>query len=291
VGESATGVAGVPSPTVRRRELGALLRALRTNAGLTVEQVAEQMLCSPSKISRLETGHRGASPRDIRDLCNFYGVQDPTQRDHLAALAREGKDQAWWQPFDLPYATYVGLEAAATSISDYEPGVFPALLQTPAYARAVHEGAMPRLSPEVIEQRIEVRRIRQQVLVRDEPPHLAAVIDEAVLHRTVGGPAVMRAQLERVIEASALPHVTLQVIPYKAGAHPALNSTFVVLDFTTTHVPGVVYVDGLVGQIYLERPQDVLRYKQVFDQLCTMSLDPQDSIGLMAKMRKRYADD
>jgi hypothetical protein len=150
---------------------------------------------------------------------------------------------------------------------------------------------MPRLSPEVIEQRIEVRRIRQQVLVRDEPPHLAAVIDEAVLHRTVGGPAVMRAQLERVIEASALPHVTLQVIPYKAGAHPALNSTFVVLDFTTTHVPGVVYVDGLVGQIYLERPQDVLRYKQVFDQLCTMSLDPQDSIGLMAKMRKRYADD
>jgi transcriptional regulator with XRE-family HTH domain len=291
MGESATGVAGVPSPTVRRRELGALLRAFRTNAGLTVEQVAEQMLCSPSKISRLETGHRGASARDIRDLCNFYGVQDPVQRDHLATLAREGKDQAWWQPFDLPYATYVGLEAAATSISDYEPGVFPALLQTPAYARAVHEGAMPRLSPEVIEQRIEVRRIRQQVLVRDEPPHLAAVIDEAVLHRAVGGPAVMRAQLERVIEASALPHVAVQVIPYNAGAHPALNSTFIVLDFTTTRVPGVVYVDGLVGQIYLERPQDVLRYKQVFDQLCAMSLDPQDSIGLMAKVRKRYADD
>jgi transcriptional regulator with XRE-family HTH domain len=282
-------VTGVRSPTVRRRELGTLLRTLRAEAGLTVDQVADQLLCSPSKISRLETGHRGASPRDIRDLCEIYRVQDPAQRDHLAALAREGKDQAWWQPFDLPYATYVGLESAAVTISDYEPGVFPALLQTPAYARAVHEGAMPRLSPAVIEQRIESRRIRQEVLERDDPPRLAAVIDEAVLHRPVGGPAVMRAQLERVVEASALPHVTLQVLPYSAGAHPALNSTFVVLEFAPP-VPGVVYVDGLVGQIYLERPQDVLRYKQIFDHLCAMSLDPQDSTDLMAKIRTTHAD-
>jgi transcriptional regulator with XRE-family HTH domain len=266
-----------------------MLRTLRAEAGLTVDQVADQLLCSPSKISRLETGHRGASPRDIRDLCEIYRVQDTAQRDHLAALAREGKDQAWWQPFDLPYATYVGLESAAVTISDYEPGVFPALLQTPAYARAVHEGAMPRLSPAVIEQRIESRRIRQEVLERDDPPRLAAVIDEAVLHRPVGGPAVMRAQLERVVEASALPHVTLQVLPYSAGAHPALNSTFVVLEFAPP-VPGVVYVDGLVGQIYLERPQDVLRYKQIFDHLCAMSLDPQDSTDLMAKIRMTHAD-
>jgi hypothetical protein len=148
---------------------------------------------------------------------------------------------------------------------------------------------MPRLSPAVIEQRIESRRIRQEVLERDDPPRLAAVIDEAVLHRPVGGPAVMRAQLERVVEASALPHVTLQVLPYSAGAHPALNSTFVVLEFAPP-VPGVVYVDGLVGQIYLERPQDVLRYKQIFDHLCAMSLDPQDSTDLMAKIRTTHAD-
>jgi hypothetical protein len=237
----------------------------------------------------METGQRGASARDVRDLCDLYGV-DVARRRHLTALAREGKDQAWWQPFDLPYATYVGLEAAAISISDYEPGVFPALLQTPGYARAIHEGAMPRLSPAVIDQRIESRRLRQEVLVReDDPPRLAAVIDEAVLHRPVGGPAIMRAQLDRVIQASALPHVTVQVLPYRVGAHPALNSTFVVLEFRPP-VPGVVYVDGLVGQIYLERPQEVLRYKQVFDQLRAMSLDPQDSTDLMARASSMYAD-
>lgn len=280
---------GVRSPTVRRRELGTLLRTLRAQAGLTVEQVAEQLLCSPSKISRLETGQRGASARDIRDLSNIYGVQDRAQREHLTALAREGRGQAWWQPFDLPYATYVGLEAEAVTISDFEPGVFPGLLQTPAYARAVHEATIPRLAPTVIDQRIEVRRIRQEVLVREDPPRLVAVMDEAVFHRIVGGHLVMRAQLERVVQASRLPHVTIQVIPYNAGAHPALDSTFILLEFAAP-VSGVVYVDGLVGQIYLERQQDVERYKQVFAQLRALSLSPQESIDLMAEARKMYTD-
>ena len=278
---------GVRSPTVRRRELGTLLRTLRAQAGLTVDQVAEQLLCSPSKISRLETGQRGASARDIRDLSNIYGVQDSAQRDHLAALAREGKDQAWWQPFDLPYATYVGLEAAAVSISDYESGVFPGLLQIPAYARALHDAALPRLSPEVIDQRIEVRLTRQEVLVRDNPPRLAAIMDEAVLHRVVGGPAVMRDQLEQVIEVSALPHVTIRVIPFGAGAHPALDSTFSLLEFAHP-VPSVVYVEGLVGQMYLERPQDVERYKSVFQHLLTIALSQEDSIHLMRRASGAY---
>lgn len=211
------------SPTVRRRELGAILRKLRVDSGLTVEQVAEQLLCSPSKISRLETGHRGASTRDIRDLCDLFQVVSE-RRDYLTTLAREGTRKAWWQPYDLPYATYVGLESAAVTISDFEPGVFPGLLQTPAYARAVHEAAFPLLSPEVIDQRIEVRRARQQALVRDKPPQLAAIVDEAVLHRVVGGPDVMVGQLVHVIEASQLDNITVQVLPYSAGAHPALGS-------------------------------------------------------------------
>jgi transcriptional regulator with XRE-family HTH domain len=271
------------SPTVRRRELGSLLRAMRIEAGMTVEQVAEALLVSPSKVSRLETGQRGVSARDIRDLSDLYGVTDPALRDHLAQLAREGRGQAWWQPYDLPYATYVGLEAEAVAISDFEPGVIPGLLQTPDYARALHAASMPRLSEAVIEQRIEVRRARQAVLTRDEPPQLRAVVDEAVLHRVVGGPAVMAAQLDRVVKSCELPNVTVQVIPYTAGAHPALDSTFILLEFAPP-VKDVVYVEGLAGQVYLERRQDVERYAQVFERLRTIALSPTESIDLMAKM-------
>src|SRR3984893_334058 len=281
-----TGVSGVRIPTVRRRELGALLRALRTNAGLTAEQVAKLLYCSPSKVSRMETGQRGASARDIRDLCDIYGIEDPV-REHLTTLAREGRDQAWWQPYDLPYATYIGLESEAISIADFEPGVFSGLLQTPAYARAVHEGTLTRLSPGAIDQQLEVRRIRQQILVREHPPRLAVILDEAVLHRVVGGPSAMRAQLEHVVAASEQSNITVQVLPYNVGAHPALDSTFIVGELPPP-VAGVVYVEGLVGQIYLERPQDVQRYNQVFSHLASISLTPEDSVELMAKASLKY---
>lgn len=280
-------MADVRSPTVRRRELGAVLRALRTDAGLTVEQVAGRLLCSPSKVSRMETGQRGASARDVRDLCDIYGIEDPIRREHLATLAREGRGQAWWQPFDLPYATYIGLESAALSIRDFEPGVVPGLLQTAAYARAVHERTLTRLSPEIIDQRIKVRETRQQILVREDPPQLAAIMDEAVLHRVVGGPAVMRAQLESVVAASGQANVTVQILPFSAGAHPALDSTFIMLEFQPP-VAGVVYVEGLVGQIYLERPQELQKYLQVFEQLVALSLSPEDSTELMAKAKAKY---
>jgi transcriptional regulator with XRE-family HTH domain len=280
----------VSSPTVRRRELGALLRGLRADAGLTVEQVAESLLCSPSKISRLETGQRGASPRDIRDLCDLYRVTDRGQRDHLAELASEGRAQAWWQPFDLPYATYVGLEAEAASIRNFAPGVFHGLLQTADYTRAVHEGGMPQLAPAVIEQRIVVLRGRQAILTREDPPppQLWAIVDEAVLHRPVGGPAVMAAQLDHVMATCDLPNVTVQVIAYEAGAHPALNSTFTLLEFTGP-APGVVHVEGLVGQLYFERPPDVQRYQEVFDRLSGFALSEQRSVDLIAKIRAEFS--
>jgi len=255
---------------------------------MTVEQVAEALLVSPSKVSRLETGQRGVSPRDIRDLSDLYGVTDPALREHLAQLAREGRGQAWWQPFDLPYATYVGLEAEATSISDFEPGVVPGLLQLPPYARAVHEAIIPGLGPSVIDQRLAERRTRQQILTRGkDAPRLWAIMDEAVLHREVGGPEVMRAQLGHVIKVSAQANVTVQILPFDVGAHPALDSTFILLEFADP-VPAVVYVEGLVGQVYLERPQDVDRYKQVFGRLRALSLSPEESIDLMAKMSKSY---
>ena len=278
----------VRSPTVRRRELGALLRALRNERALTVEQVAERLLCSPSKVSRMETGHGVATPRDIRDLCDLYAVTDQAERDHMMQLSHEGKQQGWWQGYDLDYfATYVGLEAEAVGIKCYQSAIVPGLLQTLDYARAMHEAGIPRIAPERIAQLIEVRRMRQRRLVQDPRIRLDVVLDEAVLHRLVGGPAVMATQLGRLVESSKQPNVTIQVIPYSAGAHPAMDSTFSILEFDGS-APGVVYVEGLVGWIYLERPQDIDRYQQVFEHLRTVALSPQDSIQLMATMRAQH---
>jgi transcriptional regulator with XRE-family HTH domain len=282
------------SPTVRRRELGTLLRTLRTEKGLTVEQVAERLLCSPSKVSRMETGHRNATLRDVRDLCDLYGVTDPPERDRLMTLAKESKQQGWWQSYDLPYSTYVGLEAEAVSAKGFHSSVVPGLLQTADYARALHEGAMPdssmlELTPEVIDQRVETRLRRQGRLTQADPLHLWTVMDEAVLHRVVGSPSIMRTQLQYVTEASAMPNVTVQVIPYSVGAHPALESTFYILEFAEA-VPDIVYVEGLVGWIYVERPEDLKRYRRVFERLCDIALTPEESVKLIAGIRKLCVD-
>jgi transcriptional regulator with XRE-family HTH domain len=277
-----------PTPTLRRRELGALLRARRLELGLTVEHVSAQLLCSPSKVSRMETGQRGATARDVRDLCTLYGITDGAEVARLMTLAKEGKQQGWWQSYDLPYATYVGLEAAAAAIKDYDSGVVPGLLQTPEYTRARHEGTMPRLEPNAIERRVEVTVTRQKVLTAAHPPHFWSILDEAVLHRVVGSPAVMKAQLERLIEAAGQPKITVQVIPYSVGAHPALDSIFTVVEFDGG-VPGVVYVEGLVGSIYFERPEDLDRYLGVFDRLSVIALSPEDTVELLQNMRTEYS--
>jgi transcriptional regulator with XRE-family HTH domain len=289
MGKGATGVTGGDSPTVRRRELGALLRTLRTEAGMTVEQVAERLLVSSSKISRLETGQRGANPRDIRDLCDLYEV-DSAQREYLAELAREGVRKGWWQRYDLPYATYVGLEADAVAISDFESGVVPGLLQTPAYARALHERGIPHLSAEVIDQRVEERRRRQAILDRQDPapPRFRAIIDEAILHRVVGGPEVMRDQLQRILDTVHLRKVTIQALPFSVGAHPALDSTFTVLEFSPP-VPDVVYSEGLVGHIFRDRPEDVHRYQEIFEYLSGQSLSPEETLTLVQAAQARLA--
>jgi hypothetical protein len=251
--------------------------------------VAERLLCSSTKISRMETGQRGASQRDVRDLCQIYGVEDPARYEHLMELSRQGRGQAWWQPYNLPYATFIGLETEAIAISDFEPGVVPGLLQTSEYARAVHERTFTRLTPALIEQRLEARRNRQQVLTRSGPPLLHTIIDEAVLHRAIGGPVVMATQLEHVVKASVeLPNLTVQVLPYSVGAHPALDSTFIVLKMAAP-VPSVVYVEGLLGSIYLERPEDVERYDQVFEQLKEISLSPEDSIIAIERVKTSYS--
>lgn len=270
----------VRSPTLRRRELGARLRALRNGRGLTVDQVAAELLCSPSKVSRMETGQRGATARDIRDLCDLYQVNDTAQREHLTRLAAEGKQQGWWQPYELDFGTYVGLEEAALSISCFQSTIVTGLLQTTEYARAVHEVAYIDLTSERIDELVEVRTRRQRILTREPPLHLQVVFDEAVLHRQVGGPGVMAGQLEHLVELAQLPQVTLQVISYDFGAHPAMESNFGILELGES-ASNVVYVEGLAGWFYLERPQDLDRYDGVFKRLRSMALSPQESVELI----------
>ncbi len=282
-----TFVPEVRSPTVRRRELGALLRKLRTEAGLTVEQAAEQLMFSMSKLSRMETGHGVATARDIRDLCTLYGITGQAERDHMMKLAAEGRRQAWWQSYELGYATYVGLEAEAVTISAFQSSVVHGLLHTADYARAGHEGAMPRLSPDQIELQIEAKLTRQRILTRNDPPRFSVVLDEAALHRAVGGRQVMAAQLARILEVAALPNVSVQVLPYDVGAHPAVESNFTILELPDP-TPGVVFVEGLVGSIYLDRDDDLIRYQTIFDKLQSIALNPQGSRELIDKFLRDY---
>jgi Domain of unknown function (DUF5753) len=198
-------------------------------------------------------------------------------------LAREARQPAWWQSYGLEYSTYVGLEAEAISIRDFQSSVVPGLLQTADYARANHEGTMPRLSPEDIERKIEAKLKRQAILTQPSPPAFAAVLDEAALHRLVGGPAVMRAQLDRLIEAASRPNITVQVIPFTVGAHPGMESNFNIIELPATS--GIVFVEGLIGSFYLQKPEELERYHQVFDRLQTIALSPKGTIDLIARMR------
>jgi transcriptional regulator with XRE-family HTH domain len=288
VGDTEAKVMRGGSPTIRRRELGGLLRTLRADHGLTAEEVTARLLFSPTKLSRIETGHSGASPRDIRDLCDLYQVRDPAEREHLMLLAREGKQRGWWQDYDLPYATYVGLEAEAVSINVYQSGAVPGLLQTEEYARGMLRAEAPPFSTQEVEQRVQARLTRQALLVQGDGPRYHAILDEAALHRRVGGLQVMCAQLEHIAEAAHLPNVTVQVISFETGAHPAMESIFSILDFEQPLVSDIAYVEGLVGNLYLERPTDLERYRKIFSHLRTIALNPSDSILLITRTATSY---
>jgi transcriptional regulator with XRE-family HTH domain len=268
------------SPTVRRRELGALLRTLRTDRGWTVEYVAERLLVSPSKISRLETGQRGVSQRDIRDLCDLYEVDDAL-RDHLTDLAAEGKQQAWWQSRGLPYSTYVGLESEAALICDFGLSVIPGLLQAADYAREVLWATQPEFGADVIEQRVAGRLDRQRILTSANPPKFEAVIDESVIHRVPRRQGVMRAQLDKLLEASQLENVSIRILPFSAGLLPSGNNKFITLAFDRPEVPPVAFIESLTGDVYIEKQEDVQKYEKAFRIMLEASLSQPDSLDMI----------
>jgi transcriptional regulator with XRE-family HTH domain len=279
-----------PSPTVRRRELGALLRSLRLRAGLSVDEVTQHLLCSPAKISRLESGQRGVSARDIRDLCALYGVTDPAQKQHLSALAREGKEKAWWDPFDLPaqLSRYIGLEADAVSISVFDGGCVPGLLQTQEYIRAMLAIEEPPFTEAEIKERVASRLKRQELLTADNAPRVEIILDEAVLQHVVGSDAIMSSQLERLLQDAELQNVTIRVIPFAAGARSADATSFTILAFEPEVLHDVVYLEQMTGGIFLEDEADSARYRRFFDRMTAAALTPEESRAFIAAKIRDY---
>ncbi len=273
-------------PTVLRILLGAQLRRLREGQRITLEDAGKRIRASHSKISRLETGRVGFKDRDIADLLTLYGVTDEEDREALRALARRANAPGWWHDYSdvLPhwFEAYVGLEEVATQIRAYEVQFVPGLLQTEDYARAVtllgHDGEPPR----DIERRVRLRMARQSVLDREEPPNLWAVIDEAVLRRPAGSPAIMHGQLKHLADLAQRPNVTIQIIPFQAGGHAAAGGPFSILRFAEPDLPDVVYLEQLTSALYLDKPDTVDSYLRVMERICMEAATPADSAELIA---------
>ena len=281
--ESRTRAGG--GPTVQRMLVGARLRRLRTELGLTREEAAQAIRASEWKIHRLENGQVGFKDRDIIDLLARYQVTDPAEVADFLTLTREANTPGWWQHYGdvLPswFRTYVDLEQAATLIRTYEGQFVPGLLQTDDYMRAVVRGAHLEESGDEVGRRVRLRMARQILLTRDGPPRLWAVVDEAALRRPVGGNEVMRGQLERLIEATKLPNVTLQILPFASGAHPAMVGAFSVLRFPDEELPDIVYLEHLTSALYLNKPDEVDQYLHVMESICVRAAAPDQTVELL----------
>jgi transcriptional regulator with XRE-family HTH domain len=272
------------NPTLRGRRLAMELQRRRETTGMSREEVARQLEWSTSTVFRIETGRSRPQPGNVRTLLELYGVTGP-ERDGLIQLTRDARQPGWWHSFrDVlpnPYEVYIGLEAGAASIRNFEPVVVPGLLQTADYAREIFRNGPIELDPDGVERLVEVRLARQEILNRDDRPRLWAVIDEAVIHRVVGSASVMRGQLRHLADSAQQGKTTIQVMPYRAGAHSGTTGPFVILDFEELTDPTVVYVETLAGDIYLEERSDVNRYTLAFDRLLAGSLHPDDSVQLI----------
>jgi Domain of unknown function (DUF5753)/Helix-turn-helix domain len=277
-----------PGSAVVRIMLGAELRRLREAAEISPEAAAWRIRAHRSKISRLENGRIGFKPRDVSDLLDLYGVTDPEVIAGMLELAGLANAQTWWGKYGdvLPawLEPYLGLEASARLIRTFDLQFVHGLLQTENYARAVTTRALPPADPVEISRRVSVRLRRQELLDGANAPRVWSILDEAALRRPVGGPAVMREQLEHLIEIARLPHVTLQVIPFRAGAHDAAGGAFTLLRFAEPDIPDVVYLEQLAGAQYLEKPAEVDLYREALDRLTATALSPAQTTDFLAEL-------
>lgn len=274
------------SPTFVRFQLGAQLKRAREEANVTTEQAAALIEVSPSTLRRIEQGRVGLKGPALNALLDRYGVTDAELRETLLSMARSGKQRGWWAKYgDLPssYRQYIGLESAASEIQNFETLVVPGLLQTTDYARAITTADASQPTPQAVEERVAVKMERQKLLT-EEKLRLAAVIDEAVLHRQIGGSDVMRDQLSTLLHAQKRWNVTIQVIPFREGAYASMVSSFHILSFSEG--PGVVYIEGLTGDLYAEG-EDVDRCTRVFNSLRAAALSPTASTAMIKRIRDK----
>lgn len=269
-----------PSPTMRRRQLGMELRRLREAADKTIEDVAKHIGRAPSTVSRIETGKAGARPVHIRAMLDLYGVPEGLERDALLALAKDGRRKGWWSEFDdvlsADFDRYLGYEGGASSLRVYENRLIHGLLQTADYARAALRAVRMYESPDDIERRVELRLRRRHILQPPASLTLWAILDEAVLRRTIGGPDTMTAQLEHLLHMGRQPNIIIQVLPFTHGPHAGLDGPFSLIEFPGAD-PDVVYIEGPAGNIYLEKPKDLRRNLGVFNHLASQSLTREES--------------
>lgn len=273
---------------VRRMILGNQLRRLRENAGITRADAGYRIRGSDSKMSRLELGRVGFKERDVVDLLKFYGVDDPDEHEKFLTLATLTNQPGWWRRYNdlMPkwFEDFVGLEEAASRIQAYELQFVPGLMQTEAYTRAIVSRGESSIVSREVDRRVALRMQRQKVLVGPEAPRLWAVIDESVLHRPLGGRGVLLAQIDRILELTALPHISVQIVPY-ALSGCAAEGSFTVLRFAEPELPNIAYVEHLVGALYLERADEVEVYSRAMDRLAVAAETPERSRQMLSRIR------
>jgi transcriptional regulator with XRE-family HTH domain len=283
-GDNADFPAAERGPTVLRIALGSRLRQLREGCGISREAAGDAIRGSHAKISRLELGRTGFKERDLRDLLSLYDVVDPAERETYLELARRANDPGWWQHYSdlLPawFETYIGLEQAATTIRTYEAQFVPGLLQTADYARAVIQLG----NTDETERRVAIRMRRQQILYRAAAPTLWAVIDEAALHRPVGGVEVLLEQIEHLVGMADRPSIRIQVLPYSAGGHSAAGGPFSILRFPEPELADIVYTEQLTSSLYFDKQRDVELYMSVMNRISVEALSPTESIGFLREL-------
>jgi transcriptional regulator with XRE-family HTH domain len=286
-------------PAGPRRRLGAELRRLRNGAGLHLDQVAGQLRCSTSKISRLETGKGIPKPADVRELMRIYGVAADTEREMLMRLVRESRTEGWWASYTDGVASerffldepgrYAALETDAVALRSFDFGPLHGLLQIPDYTRAVLSAQLPNHSPQEIEQLVELRVRRQERLRGTDPLRFTVVVDESVLFREVGGPEVMAAQMRHLLDLMEMPHVVLRVLPFTAGLRRAHMDHFMLLEIPDDLGSDLVYIEGHAGETVLEAESDVDLYRDVFDDALARSWDAGASREAVRRSEARFA--
>lgn len=269
---------------MRRRQLGRALREMREEAGLTLDDVVGPLYWSRSKVSRIEKGQQSVDIHGVRSMLDLYDVGGGRSQQ-MIELTLQAREKGWWRTYGLDDYGYVPLEAEATLVREYALGYVPGLLQTEAYARAMFEASPTRRTQQELATQLRIRAIRQRRLTaEDDPVELVAIVDESVLHRPIGGPDVLRAQLTRLVEAAELDRVVFQVLPTAAGARPALSAGFIVLGFGRLGLPDMAYVEHPMGSVQLEREDDVAAATMVFDRLRSLALGPADSVALVRRV-------